>query len=68
MPKATQVLAALRRDGWTEIRRSGSHRRLKKGDTLKTWAFHDGSDLGNIQMTQIAKDLGYTLEELRQLL
>ena len=67
MPKAAQVLAGLRRDGWVEIRRSGSHRRLKKGTVLKTWAYHDGTDLGNTQMAQIASDFGYTLDELRRL-
>ncbi len=36
MPKAAQVLAALKRDGWSEIRREGSHRRLKKGDDERT--------------------------------
>jgi predicted RNA binding protein YcfA (HicA-like mRNA interferase family) len=29
--KASQVLAALKRDGWVEVRRSGSHRTLEKG-------------------------------------
>ena len=32
MAKAARVLAALKRDGWTETRRSGSHRVLVKGD------------------------------------
>jgi predicted RNA binding protein YcfA (HicA-like mRNA interferase family) len=31
MAKAARVLAALKRDGWVEIRRSGSHRMLAKG-------------------------------------
>jgi predicted RNA binding protein YcfA (HicA-like mRNA interferase family) len=29
MPKAARVLAALQRDGWVEIYRKGSHRRLE---------------------------------------
>jgi predicted RNA binding protein YcfA (HicA-like mRNA interferase family) len=53
MPKAAQVLAALRRDGWVQIRQRGSHRRLVKGPLKRTWAFHDGMELGIVQMTQV---------------
>ncbi|MDP9372172.1 MAG: type II toxin-antitoxin system HicA family toxin [Chloroflexota bacterium] len=67
MPKAAQVLAALKRDGWQEIRRSGSHRTLRKGETARIWAFHDGTDLGRVQLAQIARTFGYTLEQLRKL-
>jgi predicted RNA binding protein YcfA (HicA-like mRNA interferase family) len=67
MPKAAQVLAGLRRDGWVEVRRTGSHRTLQKGDRIGLWAFHDGRDLGNVQMAQIARNFGYTLSELRRL-
>ena len=68
MPKAAQVLAALKRDGWVQIRQRGSHRRLVKGALKRTWAFHDAMDLGTVQMTQVAKQFGYTLEALRTLL
>jgi predicted RNA binding protein YcfA (HicA-like mRNA interferase family) len=68
MPKATQLLAALKRDGWVQIQRRGSHRRLVKGPVKRTWAFHDGLELGSVQMTQLAKQFGYTLEALRRLL
>lgn len=67
MPKASRVLAALKRDGWIEIRREGSHRRLQKGNLQRTWAFHDGVDLGNKQMAKISAEFGYTLNELRRL-
>jgi predicted RNA binding protein YcfA (HicA-like mRNA interferase family) len=67
MPKAAQVLAALKRDGWEETRRRGSHRTLKKGELKRIWAFHDGMDLGRVQMAQIARGFGYTTEELRKL-
>jgi len=67
MPKAAQVLAALKRDGWSEIRREGSHRRLKKGDDERTWAFHDGRDLGKGVLAKIARQFGYTIDELRKL-
>ena len=59
MPKAAQVLAALKRDGWVQIHQRGSHRRLVKGALRRTWAFHDGMKLGKVQMTQVLwLDLG----------
>lgn len=67
MPKAAQVLAGLRRDGWVEVRQRGSHRTLRKGLLLETWAYHDGRDLGNVDMARIAKRFGYTLADLRRL-
>jgi predicted RNA binding protein YcfA (HicA-like mRNA interferase family) len=50
MPKAARVPAALKRDGWVEIYRKGSHRRLEKRDVRRTWAFHDAFNLGKVQM------------------
>jgi predicted RNA binding protein YcfA (HicA-like mRNA interferase family) len=67
MPKAARVLAALKRDGWTETRRRGSHRVLVKDDRQRIWAYHEGVDLGGPAMARIAKDYGYTLAELRKL-
>jgi predicted RNA binding protein YcfA (HicA-like mRNA interferase family) len=67
MAKAARVLAALKRDGWAETRRSGSHRVLVKGDQQRIWAYHDGVDLGGPAMARIARDYGYTLAELRKL-
>ncbi len=67
VPKAVQVLAALKRDGWTQIRRHGSHRQLEKDGVTRTWAHHDGSDLGAARMAQVARTFGYTLDELRRL-
>jgi predicted RNA binding protein YcfA (HicA-like mRNA interferase family) len=67
MAKAARVLTALKRDGWTETRRSGSHRVLVKGDQQRIWAYHDGVDLGGPAMARIARDYGYTLAELRKL-
>jgi predicted RNA binding protein YcfA (HicA-like mRNA interferase family) len=65
--KAGRVLAALKRDGRVEIRRSGSHRVLVKGDEQRIWAYRDGVDLGGPAMARIARDYGYTLDELRKL-
>jgi predicted RNA binding protein YcfA (HicA-like mRNA interferase family) len=68
MPKASRVLAALKRDGWIETRRSGSHRTLEKEGSVARWAFHDGRDLGKVQIAQIARQFGYTRDELFELL
>ncbi|HZA18000.1 MAG TPA: type II toxin-antitoxin system HicA family toxin [Pseudonocardiaceae bacterium] len=67
MPKAARVLAGLKRDGWVEIRRRGSHPVLVKDDRQRIWAYHEGVDLGGPAMARIAKDYGYTLAELRKL-
>ena len=67
MAKAVRVLAALKPDGWTEIRRSGSHRVLVKGDEQRIWAYHDVVDPGGPAMARIAHDYGYTPAELRKL-
>lgn len=67
MPKAARVLAALKRDGWIEVRRNGSHRRLEKGSTARTWAWHDGLDLGKAEIGKIAKQFGYSAETLRRM-
>ena len=50
-----------------ETRRSGSHRVLVKGNEQRIWAYHDGVDLGGPAMARIARDYGYTLDELRKL-
>ena len=67
MAKAARILAALKRDGWMETRRSGSHRVLVKGDQQRIWAYHDGVDLGGPALARLARDYGYTLDELRKL-
>jgi predicted RNA binding protein YcfA (HicA-like mRNA interferase family) len=67
MPKAARVLAALKRDGWTETRRRESHRILVKDDRQRIGAYHEGVDLGGTAMARIAKDYGYALAELRKL-
>jgi predicted RNA binding protein YcfA (HicA-like mRNA interferase family) len=67
MAKAARILAALKRDGWLESRRSGSHRVLVKGDQQRIWAYQDGVDLGGPAMARIARDYGYTVDELRKL-
>ena len=68
MTKAKVVLAALKRDGWVEIRRSGSHRTLEKEGRKVSFVLHQKNDLGSPALAKLAKSFGYTLEELRRLL
>jgi predicted RNA binding protein YcfA (HicA-like mRNA interferase family) len=65
--KARQIRAALERDGWRLIRQAGSHRLYRKGERTAVFAFHDREDLGGPMMARIAKEFGYTLEELRRM-
>jgi predicted RNA binding protein YcfA (HicA-like mRNA interferase family) len=65
--KAARVLAALKRDGWVEKRRSGSHRVPAKGNRTRVWAYHDGVDLGKVALAKVAKDYGYEPSELGEL-
>ncbi len=67
MPKAAQVLAALKRDGWVEIRRKGSHITLEKAGRRQRWTHHHGEDLGGPMMAKTAKPFGYTLDEFRRM-
>jgi predicted RNA binding protein YcfA (HicA-like mRNA interferase family) len=67
LAKAARVLAALKRDGWVEIRRRGSHRTLLKGGVKRTFAYHDPVDLGGAKLSQVARYFGYTLAELRRM-
>jgi predicted RNA binding protein YcfA (HicA-like mRNA interferase family) len=67
MAKAARVLAALKRDGWIETRRSGSHRVPVRGNQQRVCAYHDGVDLGGPAMDRTARDYGYTVDELRKL-
>ena len=63
--KARGVLAALMRIGWREIRRSGSHRTLRRdGWPDYRFAFHDDVEIGPTMMKRIARDTGLTPEDL----
>ena len=57
--KARQVLAALRRIGWTVKRQSGSHRTLERsGWPDFVFAFHDNDEIGPRMLARIAKRTG----------
>ena len=63
--KASRVLAALHRIGWTIKRQSGSHRTLsREGSTDFVFAFHEDEEIGPRMMARIAKHTGLRPEDL----
>jgi predicted RNA binding protein YcfA (HicA-like mRNA interferase family) len=65
---ARRVLAALRRAGFSELRRHGSHRLLAHSDgrTL-VFALHDAERVGPKLLAKILKDARMTPDEFRRL-
>ncbi len=63
--KASRVLAALLRIGWTVKRQSGSHRTLQRpGWADFVFAFHDGDEIGPRMLARIAKHTGLTADDM----
>ena len=63
--KASRLLAALLRTGWSIERQRGSHRRLTRaGFPAMTFAFHDGDEIGPRMVAKLAKDGGLRREDL----
>lgn len=63
--KARQLMSALVRLGWTESRRSGSHRTMVHPDFAPlTFAFHDGDEVGPAILSKIAKKSNLTPGDL----
>lgn len=63
--KAKSLLAALLRMGWTEKRRSGSHRTLSRdGWADVVFAFHDQEEIGPRMLARMAKHTGLKPEDL----
>lgn len=59
--KASRVLAALFRIGWSVKSVRGSHRVLvREGFADFTFAFHDGEEIGPRMLARIAKHTGLT--------
>lgn len=57
--RASRVLAALHRIGWTVKRQSGSHATLARpGWPDFVWAFHDADEIGPRMLARIAKKTG----------
>ena len=66
--KASRVYAALLRDGWVLTRQRGSHRMLRKDERMLVFAHHHARELGRVQLSQLAREAGYTMDELRAIL
>ena len=63
--KASRVLAALRRIGWTVKRQTGSHRTLERaGYPNYVFAFHESDEIGPRMLARMAKHTGLTPEDL----
>jgi predicted RNA binding protein YcfA (HicA-like mRNA interferase family) len=57
--KATLVLRALTRIGWSVKRQNGSHRILERaGWADYVFAFHDGDEIGPKMLARVAKHTG----------
>jgi predicted RNA binding protein YcfA (HicA-like mRNA interferase family) len=60
------VLSALKRIGWAEKRRKGSHAVLERhGFDDFVWAFHDRVEIGPKMLARIAKKTRLKPEDLR---
>lgn len=63
--KASRVLAALIRLGWTIKRQTGSHRTLQRqGWPDVVFAFHDNEEVGPRMLARIAKQTGLSPHDL----
>ena len=62
------MLAALEKGGWVETSCVGSHHKLKKGKETRIFSYHDTVELGNVQLKDVAKEFGFTIEQLRKLI
>jgi predicted RNA binding protein YcfA (HicA-like mRNA interferase family) len=63
--KATRVLAALLRIGWSVKRRKGSHRVLERpGYPDYVFAFHDREEIGPRMLARIGKHTGLQPDDL----
>jgi predicted RNA binding protein YcfA (HicA-like mRNA interferase family) len=63
--RASRVLAALLRIGWSIKRQRGSHRTLEReGWPNYVFALHDREEIGPKMMAKIGKSTGLTPEDL----
>lgn len=63
--RASRVLAALLRIGWSIKRQSGSHRTLQRvGWPNFVFAFHENEEIGPRMLARIAKRTGLTSADL----
>jgi predicted RNA binding protein YcfA (HicA-like mRNA interferase family) len=65
--KPKEVAAILEKLGFVEVRQRGSHKQYRHKDgRCTTVPFHGSRDISPILLKQIAKDIGFTLEEFIQ--
>ena len=63
--KASRVLGALLRIGWSIKRTTGSHRILQRPDWPDyVWSFHDGDEIGPAMLARIARRTGLRPEDI----
>ena len=63
--RASVVLRALHRIGWTIKRQTGSHRVMSRpGWADYVFAFHDGDEIGPRMLVRIAKHTGIGRDDL----
>ena len=63
--RASRLLRALERIGWTVKRQVGSHRTLaRSGWPDYVFAFHDGDEVGPKMVARVAKHTGLTIQDL----
>jgi predicted RNA binding protein YcfA (HicA-like mRNA interferase family) len=63
--KPREVVAALRRLGFVEVRQRGSHKQFRHPDgRCTTVPMHEGRDVSPILLRKIARDIGSTVEEM----
>jgi predicted RNA binding protein YcfA (HicA-like mRNA interferase family) len=65
--RAKQVVRALQKAGFVEVRSRGSHMQLKRGNLLVTIPMHRG-DLNRETLRSIMRQAKLTAEELEQLM
>lgn len=62
--RARQVIAALERHGFREIRQRGSHKQFRHADGRSTTVpVHAARDIAPALLRQILRDIGLTVEE-----
>ena len=63
--KASRLLSALLKIGWSIKRQTGSHKTLEKhGYPDYVFAFHDGEEIGPKMLSRVAKHTGLTSNDL----
>lgn len=63
--KPREVAALLERLGFVEVRQRGSHKQFRHADGRGTTVpFHAGRDISPTLLRKIARDIGFTVEEL----